>query len=71
MSTRKGNAFGPLRTRAIVLRDAMMMELPADIRSNLTDKFAEDVLKNGMLAGVYPVTQVADYLERLARSLPE
>ena len=52
------------RASAIALRDELLRRLPEQKPLNLP------ALDHGMLAGVHPVGEAADYLERLAKLLP-
>lgn len=63
------NEFLRLRPRAILLRDALKKELPDYVQSE-SDKDTDRSLHVWFMAGVRPAGNIADYLEKMARSLP-
>lgn len=63
--------FGPLCSRADVLKRAILKQVPHEPGDKIFDRFGEMVLESCRLNGAQPVQTAADYLERLARSLPE
>lgn len=65
--SRQTGEFGPLRSEAMVMRDQLLGRLSAQPR----DTGVEMVLDRGALAGPNPIGDLATYIEKLARSLPE
>jgi len=65
--TRQRNEFGPLRVDAQNVVASLLNKLPQQPQPQNRIRI---LLEYGVIAGVYPITELADYIERLARMLP-